>query len=56
MTGEEIYDKNVETQGGIGDGGYLRNKACEKVVSGIYTYVISTEDGDKKVGKIGAVK
>ncbi|MEW6095965.1 MAG: hypothetical protein AB1567_05515 [bacterium] len=56
LTGEGIYDKNVSTTTDIWDGWDLRNKDNDKVASGIYIYVITSPDGDKKVGKVGVVR
>jgi len=54
VVGEEVY----EYEGPTNNGKWiwqLQNISGEKVVSGIYIYVISA-GGDKKVGKIGVVK
>ncbi|MEW6096357.1 MAG: T9SS type A sorting domain-containing protein [bacterium] len=54
VAGEEVYE--YEGASGGKWTWYLRNKENDKVASGIYIYVISTPDGDKKVGKIGVVR
>ncbi|MEW6621001.1 MAG: gliding motility-associated C-terminal domain-containing protein, partial [bacterium] len=55
IVGEEVY----EYEGVSSSGKWLwklQNKDNEKVASGIYIYVISSSEGDKKVGKIGVVR
>ncbi|MFH1963311.1 MAG: T9SS type A sorting domain-containing protein [bacterium] len=55
VAGEEIYEYKGSTDNGKWNW-YLINKADEKVSSGIYIYVISSDTGDKKTGKIGVIK
>jgi len=55
IVGEEVYEYEGASTGGKWTWS-LQNKDNEKVASGIYIYVISTNDGDKKVGKIGVVR
>ncbi|MEW6608435.1 MAG: T9SS type A sorting domain-containing protein, partial [bacterium] len=55
IVGEEVY----EYEGVSSSGKWLwklQNKDNEKVAGGIYIYVISSSEGDKKVGKIGVVR
>jgi hypothetical protein len=55
MVGEQVYEYEGATDNGKWDW-HLENRDNKEVASGIYIYVISSSEGDKKVGKIGVVR
>jgi hypothetical protein len=55
ISGELVYEEEKETPNGILYW-YGRNNSGEEVASGVYIYLISNNNGEKKTGKIAVIK
>lgn len=55
IVGELIFEQEFTNTGGKADW-YLKNRAGEKVASGIYIYVITNNQNQKATGKIGVIR